>query len=95
MTDYERGCIAAQLGEPFDRTKSIGWQQGYIAEIYYPSGGLTPQEGDYNKIDFSRYIFAFKSFCQEHGITFETQTQADQYYFIWNAGFQWAQEYYH
>lgn len=48
MTDYERGCIAAQLGEPFDRTKSIGWQQGYIAEIYYPSGGLIPQEEDYN-----------------------------------------------
>lgn len=44
MTDYQKGVIAAQLGEPFDREQSIEWKQGYINEVYIPSGGLVPQD---------------------------------------------------
>lgn len=41
--DYQRGCIAAQLGEPFDYNKSLAWRAGYRDEIINPTGGLKPQ----------------------------------------------------
>ena len=45
-------------------------------------------------IDFSNYRTAFKDFCDKRGITFNSQEQADQYYYIWNAGFSFATYYY-
>ena len=48
MTDFQRGHIAAQLGEPFDQTKSEEWKNGYLDEIKNPTGGLEPQKGDRN-----------------------------------------------
>ena len=43
MTDFQRGRIACQLAEPFDTSKSLEWQLGYLAEVKNPSGGLKPQ----------------------------------------------------
>lgn len=47
MNDFMYGRIAAALDEPWDTSKSIEWQCGYIYEITNPSGGLEPQEGEY------------------------------------------------
>lgn len=46
MKDFIRGRIAAALGEPFDASQSLEWCCGYTHEIFNPSGGLTPQEGE-------------------------------------------------
>ena len=48
MNDFIRGRIAAALGEPFDASQSLEWCCGYVHEIFYPSGGLTPQKEETN-----------------------------------------------
>ena len=39
MINYQRGRIAAQLGEPFDYNKPLAWRAGYREEIINPSSG--------------------------------------------------------
>jgi len=41
--EFQRGRIAAQLNEDCPADCSFSFWYGYLTEIYYPSGGLTPQ----------------------------------------------------
>lgn len=41
--EFQRGRIAAQLNEDCPTDCSFSFWYGYLTEINYPSGGLTPQ----------------------------------------------------
>ena len=46
--EFQRGRIAAQLAKDCPTNCSFSFWWGYLTEVHFPGGGLTPQKGKTN-----------------------------------------------